>query len=368
MLPRESRRMRRKGRAGRRPDLTSLECLEGRELMAYTPLGFSLPDLSVSGFAAPTASWGGPMAVTVDVSNTGASTIVEPLAQQPGSTSTADSPATTVAVFASRYPNSLRGQIYVGSIAVPALEQNSIQQITSTLTLPSQPAGFPRQGGSIYLHYVVNPNHAFAEMSYANNGSGHTPVVISPRLPQLQAVALDVPPTMQPGDTISPTIQVANLGSADTDLQGPVTVYLVASTTKKFGPGSSIVASYTVSNIPSIAGVPSQTVSNGSANINTPSNIVTISGSPVTLPNSPATYYLGVVIDPDNKIQQIGSGGRIGRFKTGSKQFSLIQSVGPPIAGLPPAGVVTPGGSANNNPFPFPAAATIVGYGNLSGE
>src|SRR5438128_12683229 len=63
VFPWESRRTRRSGRDRRRPDLAALECLEGRELLAHTALGFSLPDLAISGFAAPVASWGGPLAV-----------------------------------------------------------------------------------------------------------------------------------------------------------------------------------------------------------------------------------------------------------------------------------------------------------------
>ena len=37
----------------------TLEQLETRELLAYTPLGFSLPDLTVSGYASTVAAWGG---------------------------------------------------------------------------------------------------------------------------------------------------------------------------------------------------------------------------------------------------------------------------------------------------------------------
>src|SRR5438128_5609378 len=59
VFPWESRRTRRSGRDRRRPDLAALESLEGRELLAFSPLGFSLPELSIRGFAAPAASWGG---------------------------------------------------------------------------------------------------------------------------------------------------------------------------------------------------------------------------------------------------------------------------------------------------------------------
>ncbi len=61
------------------------------------------------------------------------------------------------------------------------------------------------------------------------------------------SVGLSVPSRMQAGDTINPTIAIENLGTADS---GPVTVDLVESLTKSFTVGSSIIASYTVSNVP----------------------------------------------------------------------------------------------------------------------
>ena len=111
MLPWESRHKRRKVRAPRRPELSALECLEGRELLAYTPLGFSLPDLSVQGFTGPAASWGGQLTVTVNVKNTGASTLIEPLAQVPGATSTADSQPTSVVITVASKKNSDRKSV-----------------------------------------------------------------------------------------------------------------------------------------------------------------------------------------------------------------------------------------------------------------
>ena len=51
---------------------------------------------------------------------------------------------------------------------------------------------------------------------------------------------------MQPGDTIAPTFQITNVGTASTASQGPVQVALVASVTPDFNLGSSIVAIYTL--------------------------------------------------------------------------------------------------------------------------
>jgi len=333
--------------------------LEKRELLAFSPLGASLPDLSVSGFAAPTAAWGGTLAVTVNVQNTGASTIPEPFAQAPGDISSADAPATTVNVFATPRPNSLRGEVLVGTIDVPLTRQNTFQQISSTINLPNQPPGFAGDGGAIFLHFQVNPNQNFTELNIRNNSSPRpVRVRIEAPLPQLEAVGLDVPPVMQPGDTISPTIEVANVGSADTSSQGPVTVALVASVDRRFSAGSSIVALYQVPNIPAVSTVASQSDSLADTdNLNLPNNIVTINGAPVTLPASPRTYFLGVVVDPNNQIKQLG---RIGKVRAPRNAFSLIHPVGPPIDGLPPAGVATT--SPTDLPFPFPATTDTVGF------
>ena len=54
----ETLRARDDRRARRRTELAPLEQLEGRQLMAYTSLGYSLPDLHVTGQAGPVASLG----------------------------------------------------------------------------------------------------------------------------------------------------------------------------------------------------------------------------------------------------------------------------------------------------------------------
>lgn len=326
--------------------------------MAYTPLGFSLPDLTIQGFTAPSASWGQPLTVTVDVKNTGASTLIEPLALQPGATSTADAAPTQVVVFAApSRRNSPRKPIPIGVFDIPAISQNDVEQFTETFVLPNRPRGFAKEGGAIDVFFQVNPARNVIETDYTNNISQRSPVLIAPAFPQLQAVDLDVPPTMQPGDTISPNIRVANLGPVDTSLQAPVTVALVASVDRKFGPGSSVIALYDIGNISGINTAPSQNrgFSNARTTLDPQNNVVTINGVPVTLPESPRNYYIGVVVDPTNTLTQLG---RIGRHKVRPSGFSLIHKVGPPIGGLPPAGVVVPGGGADNLPFPFPLTST----------
>ena len=122
MQPWETRQVRLLKRAARRADVGSLEQLEARELLAFSPLGFSLPDLTITGQAGPRAAWGGALAVSAILQNTGASTITEPLSQLPatsrptagspyGSTSTADVPdSMDYDVFVSRVPRSREGR------------------------------------------------------------------------------------------------------------------------------------------------------------------------------------------------------------------------------------------------------------------
>ena len=80
------------------------------------------------------------------------------------------------------------------------------------------------------------------------------PITITNPLPDLQVAGLDVPGTLQPGDVISPTIRIVNLGSANPDLQGPVTVDLIASVNTTFGPGDAVVGTFTITSLPGSPG------------------------------------------------------------------------------------------------------------------
>jgi hypothetical protein len=337
-----------------------LEALETRALLAYTPLGYSLPDLTVSGYTSSTASWGGPLTVTANVQNLGASTLIEPTQLLPGAASRADSTPTTLDVFVSSRKHATKPSqtVLVASLPVPGVTQNSFIQLSQTINLPFQPAGFPGDGGKVYVSFFINPNGASAESDFTNNHATATsnPVVIEAPFPELTVTTLGVPPVMQPGDTIAPTIRVANIGPASTSPQGPVTVALVASTTPQFNAGSSIVAAYTVPNIPGASQVSSGAHLTDDENLNPQNNIVTIQGAPVTLPVAPRTYFLGVVIDPLNTIKQLKLiGGK------SANRLSQATLVGPPIKGLPPAGVRFPGGGANNLPFQYPPNTTPSG-------
>ncbi len=358
MFSRESRRTRRNGNDRRRPCFAALESLERRELLAYSPLGSSLPDLTISGFASPVASWGGPVTVTFNVQNIGASSTIEPLALSPGSTSSADAGPYKVAVYAVANQRSLNNPVLVGTVDLTNQSQNSVVQTTTTLTMPDRKFGFPGDGGKIFLFFQVNATGSLLESDTSNNVSKLVPLTIEAPLPELATVGLDLPPTIQPGDTVQPNIRIANFGPADTSPQGPFTVALVASTTPTFNQGSTIVATYTISNIPSESQVATQGSVFGDANLIPQKNVVTIAGSPVTLPTSPRTYYLGVVIDPTNQLKQLQ---RVPQFSRPLNVFNLPHKIGPPIKFLPPAGVLVAGGVTNVPQFPLPFGGNPVG-------
>jgi hypothetical protein len=295
--------------------------------------------------------------VTANLSNIGTPVGNNPLALTPGSTGTADAVATTIGVFASTNPH-FKNAVEVGTIAAPALATGGFERVTQTITLPTQPAGFPGDGGKIYIALEADANSQVYEATPGNSVSKPVKVQIQAPLPELRAVGLDLPATMQPGDTIQPNIRITNIGPADTAPQGDVQVALVASTTKSFTSGSSIVGLYTVSDVPPASDIATTGTLLGDANQTPPANVVTIAGSVVTLPVSPKTYYLGVVIDPNNLIQQLSG---IAKGGKPLNRFTLIRTVGPPIKNLPPAGVLTNGGATLVPTFPTPLNGQPVG-------
>ncbi|WP_435019247.1 hypothetical protein TA3x_001192 [Tundrisphaera sp. TA3] len=293
--------------------------------MAYSPLGYSLPDLRVSAYAAKTAAWGGPLAIQVRVNNIGASSIVEPTNLAPGSTSSADAPATSVAVFASTRPGAKGKVVNLGSIAIPATPQNSENDVTGQVTLPQRPAGFAANG-QIYLTLVVNNDRSILESNFANNVRRiQAPVDISNPLPDLKVVALDIPAALQPGDVITPTIRIGNFGNADPAAQGPVNVILVASLNDTYGPGDAVLGSYTINSLPALSQVPTTSFLSGDENVTPPANYNTTTLAPLQLPTTPGKYFIGVIIDPNDTIQE--------RSET-SAALQFLQRVGPRVRGL----------------------------------
>jgi hypothetical protein len=375
VFPRDDLRARQDRRARRRADLTALEVLEGRQLMAYSSLGFSLADLQNSGQAAPLANWGGTLTLRINAQNTGASTIVEPLSLVPASQvrtgpdgqpvppyelpSSADAAGTEIGVYLVPIGRPLRRGVQIGTVDAPPLLQNSITQFDAAVTLPSRPPGFPADG-RYTIRLVANQTRSALEQTYRNNLSPPISVRIvnAPATPELRAITLDVPQGLQPGDTVAPYIQVANLGTLGVPADTPVDVALVASTTPDFNLGSSIISVYTVNGgIPGVNSAPAPTLghhfrrsiaANLKDNIVTPRNVVTIQGGYATLPTSPDTYYIGVVIDPFNKLNLPNQP---------ANRLELAQLVRTGGA-LPPSGVV---GTPNNAPFPNPPDGIPIG-------
>jgi hypothetical protein len=357
VLPFDSPRPRR----DRRRPSPAPEPLEGRQLLAYSALGASLPDLIVSGQAPPVAAYGGPLTVTVDVTNTGQASLVEPLALTPGAGSHADSAPTAVGVYLSRNPNRLTpGAFKLGEIATPAIRQGGTVTLTQTFVMPDQkPRNLPGDGGQLYVYFRADEHVQSIEMDRTNNVSrAPEPVEVAAALPELVAEALQVPAVMQPGDWIDPAIRIANLGTVPIGPQGPLIVQLVASTDLNYGPTDAILATFVIPDLAPLSTVPVsasyQTAIGEQRTIDEVNNELVINGPNVQLPPGPAKYYLGVVVDPLNSIRELSEVGR-----GAQPGLELARDVGPPIPGLPPATPVGDPASALNI-FPIPPFGPIA--------
>ena len=351
MPPSDARYPRRGRRAQGTRTIAGLEPLESRELLAYSPLGYSLPDLTVQAFSAPVAAWGQPIAITADVYNIGASTVTEPFNQIPNGypstdlagqgapgSSHANSQPTVLDVFASLRPG--KGPyLDLGELAVPAINQNSLAVVSGDITLPAKPFGFP-QYGKIYFTYVVNGNAAGLESAYSNNADkSHQPITLAPAAANLIVTSFQVPSPLVPGQTVTPIIQVANMGTANS---GPFQVVIVAATSQNFGPGDEVLATYTVSNVPPLSAVTTKVPYGGSLNVQTPTNVVTLDSLAVTLPSTPPIYYLGVKVDPTNAVKEQGH--------ITSTRLDAFAVVGPAVPGLP----ATPSTNSSTTEYIFP--------------
>ena len=151
MLPRESRYPRGDRRARRQTDVSALESLEERTLLSFSTLGYSLPDLAISGEAGPRAAWGGTIDVSVYLQNIGASTTTEPLSQLPptepqatgslyNSTSRPMRPIPPIEVLLTKSPKSLKGAVTLGYVrgAAAVSEQRGTAQRRVHAPVPAQ--------------------------------------------------------------------------------------------------------------------------------------------------------------------------------------------------------------------------------------
>ena len=359
MFAERFRRTRKLDRDGRRRVATSgIEALEGRQLLTYSPIG-SLPQLVVSGQAGAIAAYGGPITVTLDVSNQGASSMVEPLNLEPGATSTADAAPGRVGVYLLKTRNTRpggAGSVLLGDIETPTIQQNSLVRITDTLTLPSRPRSFPGSGGKVFLGF--RPQGSLRQ----KNGGSPVPVLINAGLPDLAAIDIDLPSTIQPGDTVAPALKIANYGTVNTNTQGNVTVLLVASTDLNYGPTDVVLAQYVITSLPGLSEAPSTRVVLGDVNLDNPPNLTTLTttfnGSKVaTLPPG-QSYYIGVIVDPLNQIRELNEIGR-----GSSSELRLVRRV-QIVPGLPPAGILTTLAPVDNV-FPIPAYAPLTTLGDF---
>jgi hypothetical protein len=355
-----------RGRADRRPGFDSIELLESRCLLAYTPLG-PIPDLAVRAVSGPIAAYGGPLTLTVQVSNLGSSMgQIEPLAIAPDQPSQADAPPTIAGVYISRFAHrGLQGAVQIGTIDVPAVPQNSNLTITQTFDLPDRPPNFPGSGGKIFVFVRSDDDRSLRDFDQRNDiFRVRLPVRIFAPLPDLTAVALDVPTVMQPGDVIAPAIKVANFGTVNSNLQADVTVLLVASDDEFFGPGDIVVGEYQIDSLPPLAQVPASRAVLGDVNIDDPDDVVvltnTTSGeSTVPLPEG-ETYFLGVIVDPFNQIRELNE---LVRPSDGRLQLLRIVS---PVPGMTPADTVGEP-APQENVFPVPAFGLINQDGDTGG-
>ncbi len=272
--------------------------------MTYSAFGYSLPQLNVTGYAAPVAAYGGSISVDINVENLGASSLPSPLSLSPGTLGPTDSPATSVQVYASTSPTS-KTYLLLGSVDIPAIRQNSDYETVTTLPIPQRPATFPKTG-NFYLTLAVNNDRSILQTSIAGNVY-HIPKpveLVSDDLPNLQVVGFDIPQTLQPGDVVAPTIRIENFGVGDPGAQGGVTVALVASLDKRFGVGDAVVSSFRIDSLPGISGVPTQTTISAVQNLFTTPNELTVTLPAFQLPTTPGFYYLGIKIDPTHQINQ----------------------------------------------------------------
>lgn len=338
------------------------EMLEGRQLLSYSPIG-SLPDLTVTAQAGAIAAYGGPIAVTLDVRNLGASTLIEPLNLQPGSFSTADAGPSRVGVYLLRNARALpggAGSVLIGEVAVPGVPQNSLVTVSQTLILPQRPRRFPGSGGNVFLGFKVDDLKEVADADRTNNVGSRVHLQIQAALPDLATIALDVPPVLQPGDTIAPSIKVANYGTVDTASQAAVTVLLVASTDTNYGPTDVILGRYQITNLPGLSQAPQRRTVLGDVTVDDQPNVITLETTTdqresITLPTGLGGYFVGVIVDPLNTIREL--------HEIGAGPSSALQQIRrvAVVPGLPPAGPQSPP-SPDSNLFPIPAFAPLLTF------
>ena len=217
MLPWESRQARLLKRARRRTDLAAWSNWKTRALLAFSTLGFSLPDLTITGEAGPRAAWGGTLDVSAYLQNIGASTITEPLSQLPtthgptpgspyGSTSTADAPDSTVASSITRTPSLPRARSRWGRSRLRRFHRTASNSSPTRSRCRRARAVFREPAASSMSGFVAEfannsaGSHQGQQPEQAGRGAGDA----ASRCPSCGPIALAVPSSLAPGDTIVP--------------------------------------------------------------------------------------------------------------------------------------------------------------------
>lgn len=296
-----------------RPEGLGPERLETREVLAYSALGFSLPDLSVANNSSPVASWGQPFAVQILAFNRGASSLPE-LPQWPLAPSMADA-ATEVDVYLARG----RHRVLLDTIDMGTIRQNSNENGVVNIAMPdTPPAGFPAAGGQVRMVFVPRvTNQIRLPMASPNGGSWSMPINLQPSLPQLQFVRSNSPNVIVPGQVFTPEVVIANVGAANINTQGPLTVALVASADQYFSPDDVILDEIVFD---SLSGLNQRPIRGGArglqasrrSNLPLAANEDSAFGAKLTFPLD-GPYYIGYVIDPYRTITQISDNAGIER-------------------------------------------------------
>ena len=332
----------------------------------FSPLGFSLPDLTITGQAGPRAAWGGTLVVSAILQNIGASTITEPLSQLPttqartpgspyGSTSTADVTGHDGGVLMSeeREVGEGRGQDWNDRGSADFAEQRGTAR-RLVHACRRVPRDFREAAARSIVWFVADSSNNVLEVTKANNISKPVAVrVTSQPLPELRAVALALAVETVAGRHGRPDDPDRELGHGQSRTckgRSRSTWWRRSRRASRWGARSSrrtrstrIPGSFSSTDLGQLQDVWQRLI------INEPQNVVTISGAAVTLPVSPAKYFVGVVIDPNGTINQLS---------LPTNNFEQIRVVGPKTKFLPPAGVVS---SANTGQFPNPPSGQLIG-------
>lgn len=344
-----------------------VEGLESRELMAYSAFGYSLPDLTVTGFSGLVGSRGEALSVTVDVQNLGAASLPEPdkealiipeaPAPPPVSPQThADAGPSVVRVRMGRPGASFSQSIPIGDIQIPRLPENDIVRVTSSITLP--PTGiFPKlpTRGPAVLYFMADANHQVVELDEANNRDLHPfQFTLAAPLPDVNAIAMSNSQPLRPGDLITNDFKLVNSGTVNTNTQQPFFVDLVRSNDLVYQPGrDEVLARYQIGGNQALSNIqPSALASRKrlyypTQNLTDLNDIATVISSPVNLPFQPNSYYIGLVVDPTRQLTERGETRRTPIRLTNVKLVTGANSA------LPPADVLAPPPIDPTATFPY---------------